>query len=245
MTEDEVRRSAFAMPLHNSAYPLPPYRLVDSEFLAITYRSEPAVLRRMLPAPLELAEPVVRFEFIRVADSTFGPYCEASQVIPVTLHGEQGQFIHGSYLSSHGSMAAGRELWGLPKKLGRAELRVYKDTLMGTLDHGGMRIATGTMGYKHRQIDTAPVLEMLGRPAFVLKIVPHVDGRPRICELVRHALSDIVVKNAWEAPGTIELHAHARIPVAELPAGEVVSAMHFVADLTLPLGTVAHDYLRA
>ncbi|MGE5385302.1 MAG: acetoacetate decarboxylase [Betaproteobacteria bacterium] len=245
MTEDEVRRSAFAMPLHNPAYPLPPYRLVDCEFLVIVYRSDPAVLRRLLPAPLELAEPLVCFEFVRVADSTFGPYCEASQVIPATLHGELGQFIHGAYLSSHGSMAAGRELWGLPKKLGRAELRVCKDTLMGTLDHGGMRIAAGTMGYKHRQIETAPVVEMLKRPGFVLKIVPHVDGRPRICELVRHAFSDVVVKNAWAAPGAIELHAHARLPVAELPAGEVVSAMHFIADLTLPAGTVAHDYLLA
>jgi hypothetical protein len=34
-----------------------------------------------------------------------------------------------------------------------------------------------------------------------------------------------------------------RPPVAELPVLEVVSAMHLIADLTLPLGRVVHDYL--
>ena len=55
MTEDEVRRSAFAMPLSNPAFPPGPYRFVDREFLIITYRCDPELLRRVIPAPLELA----------------------------------------------------------------------------------------------------------------------------------------------------------------------------------------------
>jgi acetoacetate decarboxylase len=31
--------------------------------------------------------------------------------------------------------------------------------------------------------------------------------------------------------------------LAELPVLEIVSGMHIVADLTLPLGRVVHDYL--
>jgi len=33
-------------------------------------------------------------------------------------------------------------------------------------------------------------------------------------------------------------------PIADLPVLEVVSAVHFVADLTLGLGKVVHDYLQ-
>jgi len=33
-------------------------------------------------------------------------------------------------------------------------------------------------------------------------------------------------------------------PVAELPVLEIVSGIHILADLTLGLGRVAHDYLR-
>jgi acetoacetate decarboxylase len=31
--------------------------------------------------------------------------------------------------------------------------------------------------------------------------------------------------------------------VADLPVLEVISTVHILADLTLPLGTVVHDYL--
>ena len=34
-----------------------------------------------------------------------------------------------------------------------------------------------------------------------------------------------------------------KAPVAELPVLQVVSALHFIADMTLALGTVEHDYL--
>ena len=41
------------------------------------------------------------------------------------------------------------------------------------------------MGFKHKEADHAAVLAALAAPNFVLKIIPHVDGSPRICELVR------------------------------------------------------------
>jgi acetoacetate decarboxylase len=41
-----------------------------------------------------------------------------------------------------------------------------------------------------------------------------------------------------------DLNPHALAPVAKLPVLEVLSATHIVADLTLPLGFVAHDYLN-
>ena len=77
-----------------------------------------------------------------------------------------------------------------------------------------------------------------------MKIIPHVDGTPRICELVEYYLEDIELKGAWTGPGASSFIAHALAPVAELPVLEVVSATHIVADLTLGLGKVVHDYLR-
>jgi acetoacetate decarboxylase len=245
MTEAEVRGDAFAMPLTSPAFPRGPYRFIDREFLIVTYRSDPAALKRAVPAPLELAEPVVKFEFIRMPDSTgFGHYCESGQVIPVSYRGERGGYVHAMYLNDHAPIAGGRELWGFPKKLGEPTLKAHKDTLMGTLDYGGVRVATATMGYKHRALDAKAVRAALGAPSYLLKIIPHVDGEPRILELVRYVLEDIDIKGAWEGPGAIELHAHALAPVAGLPVLEVLSATHIMTDLTLPLGTVLHDYLE-
>lgn len=246
MTEDEVRERAFAMPLHNPAFPPGPYRFVDREYLIITYRTDPGLLRQLVPAPLELAEPVVKYEFINMPDSTgFGHYCESGQVIPVTLDGVHGGFVLSMFLNDHPPIAAGRELWGFPKKLGQPELRVHTDTLMGTLDYSDFRVATGTMGYKHRAMDHATAKAALEAPSFLLKVVPHVDGTPRICELVQYSLTDITVKGAWTGPGGLDLRHHALAPVADLPVLEILSTAHIVADLTLPLGFVAHDYLAA
>ena len=244
MTEDEVRKRAFAMPIQSPAYPPGPYRFVDRQYLIITYRTDPDALAKMIPAPLKLAEPVVKFEFINMPDSTgFGHYCESGQVIPVTLGDEHGGYVMSMYLNDHPPIAAGRELWGFPKKLGQPELRVHTDTLMGTLDYSDFRVATGTMGFKHQTLDAEKVRASMAAPSYLLKISPHVDGTPRICELVRYCLSDIRIKGAWSGPGALDLHSHALAPVADLPVLEVLSTVHLLADLTLPLGSVVHDYL--
>jgi len=244
MTEDEVRSRAFAMPLHSPAFPRGPYRFVNREYMIITYRTDPEALRKLIPAPLELAEPVVKFEFIAMPDSTgFGHYCESGQVIPVKFGNETGGFVLSMYLNDHPPIAAGRELWGFPKKWGQPELRVHTDTLVGTLDYSDFRIATGTMGFKHQALDPEKVKASMATPSYLLKIVPHVDGTPRICELVSYCLSDIHIKGAWTGPGALDLHPHALAPIADLPVLEVLSTIHVLADLTLPLGTVVHDYL--
>jgi acetoacetate decarboxylase len=85
---------------------------------------------------------------------------------------------------------------GLPKKLAQPTLRTEIDTFVGTLDYGPLRVATGPMGYKHREADLAQVRASLADPNFLLKIIPHVDGRPCICELVEYHLEGVTIKGA-------------------------------------------------
>jgi acetoacetate decarboxylase len=244
MTEDEVRTRAFAMPLTSPAFPPGPYRFVNREFFIITYRTDPDALRAVIPAPLEFTEPLVKYEFIRMPDSTgFGDYTETGQVIPVRFQGKAGGYVHAMFLDDEAPIAGGRELWGFPKKLASPKLSVETDTLLGVLKYGPVTVAIATMGYKHRALDPAPVHAALTAPTFLLKIVPHVDGTPRVCELVRYFCEDVTVKGAWTGPASLELFQHALAPVAALPVREVVSAVHILSDLTLGLGTVVHDYL--
>jgi acetoacetate decarboxylase len=243
MDENTVKNS-FAMPATNPAFPMGPYRFVNREYMIITYRTSRAALEKIIPEPLQIADDVVKYEFIRMPDSTgFGDYTESGQVIPVTLNGVHGGYTHAMYLNDHPPIAGGRELWGFPKKLANPVLEVDVDTLVGTLDYGKLRIAVGTMGYKHRTLDHDTVLESLKTPSYLLKIIPHVDGTPRICELVRYYLQDITLKGAWTGPAALSLYPHALAPVADLPVLEVLSATHILADLTLGLGEVVHDYL--
>ena len=245
MKADDIRKNAFCMPFANPAYPRGPYRFYNREFMVISYRTDPDKLRAAVPEPLQIdGDPIVKYEFIRMPDSTgFGDYTESGQVIPVTFNGKKGSYTHRMFLNDHPPIAAGREIWGFPKVLATPTLHAEIDTLVGTLDYGPVRVATGTMGYKHKQVDQDAVKSALIAPNYLLKIIPHVDGTARICELVEFYLQDVQLKGAWTAPAALSLSPHALAPVADLPVLEVISAVHFIADLTLGLGSVAHDYL--
>jgi acetoacetate decarboxylase len=240
----DVKRNAFAMPLTSPAFPPGPYRFRNREFLIVSYRTDPDALRAVVPEPLQFTEPIVKYEFIRMPDSTgFGDYTESGQVIPVTFNGVAGGYVHSMYLNDEGPIAGGRELWGFPKKLASPKVTIETDVVVGTLDYGSVRVATATMGYKHSTLDTEKVKAGLLAPNYLLKIIPHVDGSARICELVQYFLEDVTVKGAWTGPAALALAHHALAPVASLPVLEVISGTHILTDMTLGLGTVIYDYM--
>lgn len=245
MNEAEVIKQAFAMPLISPSYPRGPYHFINREFLIITYETDIDLLREVVPEPLEVVEPLVKFEFIRMPDSTgFGDYTESGQVIPVSYKGKKGNYTHAMFLDDLPPIAGGREIWGFPKKLAQPKLEVVHETLLGTLEYGPIRVATATMGYKYEALDVKKVAESLATPNYLLKIIPHVDGSVRVCELVEYYLENVVIKGAWNGPASLEMKHHALAPVANLPVKRIVNGVHLLTDLTLPYGRVVHDYLK-
>ena len=246
MTEEEVLASAYTMPITSPAFPKPPFRFVDREFVIITYRTDPKELSRVIPAPLQPADPIVKYEFINMADASgLGTFTETGQVLPVTFKGQPGGFTHAMYLDSEAGIASGRELLGFPKVLAQPKLEVRNDALVGTLDYNGVRVVTATMAYKYYPVDLETVRKAVETPGYLLKIVPHVDTKPRICELVKYRVSDVHIKGAWSGPASLELHPHCFAPVSRLPVLEVLSALHILCDLSITSGEVVHDYLSS
>jgi len=244
MKKSEILENAFSMPITNPAYPRGPYRFINREYFVLTYETDIDALKAVVPEPLEVTEPIVKFEFIRMPDSTgFGDYTESGQVIPVRYQGKMGSYSHAMYLDDESPIAGGREIWGFPKKLANPSLSVSNETLVGKLAYEGCQIALATMGYKYETLDPREILKSLQTPNYLLKIIPHVDGSPRICELVEYTLEDITVKGTWRGPAALDLFAHAMAPVATLPVRKVISGTHILTDLTLPYGKVILDYL--
>ncbi len=226
-------------------YPRGPYRFINREYFIITYETDMEVLRKIVPPVLEITQPHVKYEFIRMPDSTgFGDYTESGQIIPVRYKGEDGYFIISMFLDCEAPIAGGREIWGFPKKLAKPSLTVEEDVLVGKLDFGSIRVATATMGYKYQPIENDSVLKALKQPCFLLKNIPDVTGKPLVNQLTKTYLTDITIKEAWTGPSSLELHPHALAPIADLPVKKIVSTLHFVSDLTLPYGEVVEDFLK-
>src|SRR5205809_2103873 len=111
MKIEDVRRTAYSMPLTNPSFPPGPYRFFNREYFVISYRTDPEALAAVVPEPLEVTDAIVKYEFIRMPDSTgFGDYTETGQVIPVRFQGEGGACVRSVDLDDEGPIAGGRQL---------------------------------------------------------------------------------------------------------------------------------------
>jgi acetoacetate decarboxylase len=240
---DEVRRLK-ATPIGAPAFPRPGYRFYDREYLNIVYRTDPQAMRAVVPEPLTVAEPLVKFEVMKMPNVTgLGSFHEAGQVLRVEYEGQPADYLHAMYVDSLASIASGREASAYPKKSGAPSLYVDSDTLVGTLDYGTLRVATATMGFKHSPLEEASARAEITAPTYALKLVLGYDLQPVTLDLVRSQITDITIKEAWRGPARLQLFEHVLAPLADLPVLEVISASHIRVDLALARVAPVFNYL--
>lgn len=235
-----------SMPLQSPTFPRGPYRFFRRQYLVISYKSDPAAIREALPEPLLPAGDTVAVQWLDLPDGEgFGAYSAAAQIIPCTFKGEPCNFVSQMYVDNTPPLAGGREIWGYPMKYGKAVLKVTGDTLTGTLDYATQRAATGTMVYKHDafRADLSKERELLARTQVTLKLIPDIDGKPAIAQLVGINFADVKLQGAWTGEARLELVPAVNCPLADLPVRRVTGGLHMVTDMTLPYGRVLHDYL--
>ena len=240
-----LKNVGYSMPADAPAYQSPPFYYRGSRVISVAFETEAEGAMDAIPALLSIREPATAaLSFLQYNWTTFGPYDEAVLSLMVEHRGRPMAYVLQIAVTSEPPMLGGREIWGFPKKLARPKITHEGDVVVCTLHYGSVLCVCATMGFKHREIDKAPLLKALARPNFMIKIIPDVDCTPRICELVRYYMEDVTLKGAWAGPAAIQLFEHALCDVARLPVREVVSAVHYVTDLTLGLGEIVFDYLK-
>ncbi|WP_310475574.1 acetoacetate decarboxylase, partial [Sandarakinorhabdus sp.] len=225
-----------SMPLQSPTYPTGPYKFFNRQYMIIQYRTDAAMIRKLLPEPLMPDGDVVSVQWLDLPDGEgFGAYSAAVQTIPCTLNGEKCNFLVQMYVDNCPPLAGGREIWGYPMKYGQPKLETASDTLTGVLTYAGQTVASGTMVYKHSSPDDlAEIAAMLKRTQVTLKLIPDIDGTPAIAQLVGINFDQVVVKGAWTGRARLELVHAVNCPMADLPVLEQMGGLHIVTDMTLP-----------
>ena len=110
-----------------------PIRLRRTEILTVVYRCPAEALDRFVPEPLAVADELCVLHVYWMHDAEwFGVYGESAFQIPVRLpDGSRSVYSPFLVLGSDGAVAAGRELYGQPKKQGEIELAPNGDLLVG------------------------------------------------------------------------------------------------------------------
>ena len=57
-----------SMPLQSPTYPVGPYKFFERQYMIINYRTDPAMIRKMLPEPLEPDGDVVSIQWLDLPD---------------------------------------------------------------------------------------------------------------------------------------------------------------------------------
>ncbi|WP_217362271.1 acetoacetate decarboxylase family protein [Cohnella herbarum] len=248
ISRDEVVKS-FSTPIDNPLIPRFPVQFRKNEILTVLYRTDRAAIERILPDPLEAVDDLVIVHFYHMTDAEwFGNYYESAIQVQVRLKGTDilGAYSPYLYLGNDGAIAAGREIYGQPKKSGNPSIKFVDDLIVGKVERNGIDIITGTMAYKQRRSSREEMLSAIPFTTNInLKIIPHIDGTPAIHQLTARTFSNLVVHECWRGPATMEIRPNAQAPVHNLPVREMMDGYYWVCDFDLPMGEVIHDYLKS
>lgn len=234
-----VDRAALGAPL----VPRFPIRLRDTEVFTVVYRTRREGIERLLPAQLEARGTLVAVHLYRMHDAEwFGSYGESAVHIPVEhrASGTSGVYSPFLFVESDGAVAAGREIYGQPKKCGHIEIGSEGDLLVGRLWRNGIDVATATMAYKQQRGDSDSLVRHVDfRTNINVKMIPAVDGQgASVREITARTFADVEIHEVWVGHATLELRPNAQAPVYLLPVEEVVEGYYWRADFSLVYGTV-------
>lgn len=239
-----TERFGYSMPVDAPFYPRPPLHYRDAQFVIITYETDPDAAARALPADLTLPSPAVaQVTVAHYPSSPVGPYSEAIQQIRCEWEGQSRSFVSKILLDNDAAIAAGREIYGFPKKSAFVELRRKGDTLTGLLERPrGHRLLSVRITLEER-LELPPRSE--GGGAIVnLRLIPDIEGsgKPSIMELTEVTFNS-TVKEAWAGSGSLEFGPPSEAdPWSAIPVRRLVAAHFTVFDFELPPGRVLKRY---
>jgi acetoacetate decarboxylase len=240
--------STFSTPYDNPLIGRFPLRYRQNKILSVIYRTDKACIERVIPEPLVAISDLVVVHFYHMTDAEwYGNYYESAVQVQVQLKGTDicGAYSPYLYLGSDGAIAAGREIYGQPKKGGNPTISFVEDLIIGRVERNGIDVLTGTMAYKQRKSSLDEMLEIVPFTKNInLKVIPNIDGTPAIHQLTARSFTDLVVHECWRGPATIEIRPNAQAPVYKLPVVEMMEGFFWVCDFTLPMGEVIYDYLN-
>ena len=232
----------YDMPVDAPLYSNPPIYYQNIESISFAYKTDEEAAADILPEGLELTTPATAsVVFIKYPFSTLGPYEEAILGIACTWQGQPKFYIAHIVLNTDTPLAAGREIWGFPKKLAHITLEKEGDLIYGTMERPkGNRICTGVM----RPEVPVSTEEIVRREALSLRVIPSPEegAEPSLAELIE-VPSKSTTLEAWQGPGFVEFNSKSTIdPWYKISVKNMLSATYQRSDNILDYGKIIKRY---
>jgi acetoacetate decarboxylase len=237
------RSSGYTMPASGPLYGEPPYLYRGGNSLICVFRANPEGIRSLVPEPLRAAPGDLVYgwqnDFRAVG---LGSYHEAIISIPVEFESNLGLYMAYLYVDNDSAMAAGREIFGFPKKFARFSFSEREDVLTRVTERGGVELFK--LSVQFSRPGNPDDLAALANPIYNLKIISSVQkgAPPDVRQLTAMTLQNVVVHRVVEGNATVDFGKSPADPLYLLQPLEVLKGIYCEVDFDLPYGAVVHEY---
>ncbi|MFJ5768937.1 acetoacetate decarboxylase family protein [Psychrobacillus sp. NPDC093180] len=205
---------SYNTPAHAPMFPDPfvPYESKDYVSLyAVVELNEEEVRRILSFTPYEYVSNKAVISITDYSKCNKVSYMDAAIVIPVTFEGKSGGYYIYEYENNDAAIAAGRELWGYPKKYAKITLTEKNDLFRGKVEKDG-KVFLELIGEKTADL---PILEEpKTTPHLLIKTIPHPGGEPSTKQIIeRDTNPDFVLKEKFAVATQVNIQSTEREPL--------------------------------
>ena len=238
---------AFSMPVLSPELTPPPYRYTDDRMINILFATDPQVVEKLVPPPLQ-PDPTQPMLFyigkLYMPDYEFS-YNEAALAAPVIdQNGQPGYYPIVLYLDKPNPIVGGREIYGFPKK--EAEEISFEEengTITAVVTRNETPVITVNLEVQQK-VDPIPPRTIA--PWYFLKYIPSAekDAPPDVLKLVTMGFEPYIVSEMAMGTATLEFGESPYDSIlTQIPVNEIFYSEVITSDFTLGYGEVVLDYL--
>lgn len=200
-----------------------------AEILGIMYETDPDIVARVLPPPLEPALEAWALCFVAHYPVTnLGPgYHEGALFVRCQFEGEVGNYCLSMPIDDEARMHNGRDIYGFPKKLASIRLKRDGKKVEGSIERLGYRLVTLHVDLMNK-MDQLPI--KLG-PTFLFKYSPSVElgrGFDGPVSLVRQR-TEIEMESFEMGSGEVIFQDSPLDPWSEIKVKNIMAAYYLVS----------------
>ncbi|MFT4615219.1 MAG: acetoacetate decarboxylase [Bacteroidia bacterium] len=228
--------------VESAAYAVPPYQYRDNEMFTLKIEVDPAYLRALVPAPMQVnADNIMAIYvgWLHVVEPKKITYGEAGIMIPVSLGDRVGTYMPVLYLDEVELLTAGREVWGFPKFRGEVAFERSENAVRASVSEGDVVLIDMQMDFE-KQGESVPVYD---REHFLLKSIPSVTGDGYDVRQINSCkVRNDHRKEIWEGQAELNLRSTPTSPLGDIPVTRIISSVYTVGDIVLDKGEVIYRY---
>lgn len=215
-----------------------PYHYRNVTKISAYCRCDPAGLRRFLPADFEPLGDICELFIMEAPDAgPLGRYNEAGLVIPARYGDHTGAHVALEYVETDDSLAAGREIWGYPKKLADVPMEIRDNAVSARVIRRGVSLMEMEFRPGGDAVDK-PVMQ----PRLQVRCFPAADGpQPDCYQIIRNQVTDFIQHDS--IPGSVDLTINSgpQDPLEDLGIQDILGAELTRYDFLLGYGEIVAD----